>query len=121
MLKMIADERLMWSPHGLRSLSASDELFHSGEDYWKGNIWININYMVLAALHKHYVGDGPYVSLARQVYADLRTAVVSTITNSFTESGFIWEQYHPVTGAGMRTHPFTGWSALVVKIMAESY
>ena len=120
-LEMLQDERLLWSPYGLRSLSLSDPLAGTGEDYWKGNIWININYLVVASLHKNYLRDGPYAAQALDVYTKLRAALVGTISSSFASSGFIWEQYSPFTGKGMRTHPFTGWSALVVNMMAERY
>ena len=42
----------LWSPYGIRSLSASHPEFGQGENYWKGPIWIQMNYMVLSSLHK---------------------------------------------------------------------
>jgi mannosyl-oligosaccharide glucosidase len=44
--------------------------------------------------------------------------VVDTIFSSWEETGFAWEQYNPETGMGQRTQHFTGWTSLVVKIMA---
>ena len=49
-LDLIEDPEHLWSDYGLRSLSASDELYHSGEDYWRGPIWVNINYLALVRL-----------------------------------------------------------------------
>ena len=49
-LDLIESPEHLWSEHGLRSLSKSDELYHTGEDYWRGPIWININYLVLERL-----------------------------------------------------------------------
>ena len=49
-LDVIEDPKHLWSEHGLRSLSKSDELYHTGEDYWRGPIWVNINYLVLVRL-----------------------------------------------------------------------
>ena len=43
---------------------------------------------------------------------------MTTVHKSWEETGFAWEQYHPETGAGQRTQHFTGWTSLVVKIMA---
>jgi mannosyl-oligosaccharide glucosidase len=51
-LDMISDEDELWPPYGLRSLSAKDTLYGKGENYWRGPIWINMNYLVLRALHK---------------------------------------------------------------------
>lgn len=42
----------LWSPYGIRSLSAAHPEFGQGENYWKGPIWIQMNYLVLSALHK---------------------------------------------------------------------
>lgn len=36
-------------------------------------------------------------------------------------TGYVWEQYDPKTGKGKRSHPFTGWSALVINILAEKF
>ncbi len=49
-LDLIEDEEELWSEFGLRSLSKSDELYHTGEDYWRGPIWINMNYLALSQL-----------------------------------------------------------------------
>ena len=39
----------------------------------------------------------------------------------YTRTGFFWEQYDDKTGQGRRSHPFTGWTALILAIMAEEY
>jgi mannosyl-oligosaccharide glucosidase len=56
-LDLIADEDELWSPYGLRSLSKSDELYHTGEDYWRGPIWMNMNFLavqqLLVCTHTH--------------------------------------------------------------------
>ena len=46
------DPEHLWSPYGLRSLSASHPLFGQGENYWRGPIWIHMNYMALSSLYK---------------------------------------------------------------------
>lgn len=43
---------------------------------------------------------------------------METVYESWKETGFAWEQYNPDTGSGQRTQHFTGWTSLVVKIMA---
>ena len=58
-LDFIKDEGAIWSDFGLRSLSKQDQYFHKGDDYWRGNIWINENYLVLRGIHRYYFDD-PY-------------------------------------------------------------
>ena len=62
--------------------------------------------------------DGPHKARARDLYTRLRKNVVDTVYASWEETGFAWEQYNPETGKGQRTQHFTGWTSLVVKIMA---
>jgi mannosyl-oligosaccharide glucosidase len=52
LLDIIESEKELWSPYGLRSLSASDPVFGTGENYWRGPVWININYLTLQSLYK---------------------------------------------------------------------
>lgn len=61
---------------------------------------------------------GPSQVRASQLYTSLRQNLVNTVYNSWKETGFAWEQYNPETGEGQRTQHFTGWTSLVVKIMA---
>jgi glycogen debranching enzyme len=51
-IEMLHDPKQLWSPYGIRSLSASHPEFGQGENYWKGPIWIQMNYLVLKALHE---------------------------------------------------------------------
>ena len=50
-LDILRDPDHLWSPYGLRSLSASHPQFGQGENYWKGPIWIQMNYLALRALY----------------------------------------------------------------------
>ena len=49
-LDLIQDPNHLWSPHGLRSLSKTDRYYGKDENYWRGPVWININYLVLKQL-----------------------------------------------------------------------
>jgi len=50
------------------------------------------------------------------------THSLSLITRQeYQLTGYVWEQYDPKTGKGKRSHPFTGWSALVINILAEKF
>ena len=36
-------------------------------------------------------------------------------------TGYVWEQYNDRTGDGQGCKPFTGWSALTVLMMGETF
>jgi mannosyl-oligosaccharide glucosidase len=50
LLDLIADPEELWSPHGVRSLSARDEAYGTEENYWRSPVWINMNYLILSQL-----------------------------------------------------------------------
>ena len=52
LLDMMSSPSHLWSDYGLRSLSKSDEFYSQGENYWRGPIWINMNYLALSSLYK---------------------------------------------------------------------
>lgn len=119
-IKSISDPEKLWSDFGVRSLSKKDPKFHKGEDYWRGHIWININYLTLEALL--YYGesentDESVKKLANEVYTSLRENVISNIYNEYERTGYAWEQYNEETGNGQRTRHFLGWTSLVILMM----
>lgn len=121
-LDLIEDRSRLWTDYGLRSLSKQDPYYMKGDQYWTGPIWININYLVLAALHKHYMDpSGAHAEQARRIYTQLRLNILENMVRVHRATGFLWEQYSDVDGAGLRSHPFTGWSALLVLIASEKY
>jgi mannosyl-oligosaccharide glucosidase len=130
----ILDPSHLWSPYGLRSMSTLDSFYErenapGDNPYWRGSIWMNINYLALDALH-HYaqpkVGS-PFRKEFRAAYEQLRNNVISNIFSEYERTGYLWEQYsgdihhRERYGRGQRCHPFSGWTALIVNIMAETY
>ena len=125
-LQDIKNPSKFWTPFGLRSLSKSASLYNkwnteSDAPYWRGPIWININYLTVRALHHYGSKEGPYQKEALDIYKKLRTALINNIMENYNKTGYIWEQYDDRTGKGKGCRPFTGWSALVVLIMGEKY
>ncbi|DBA00262.1 TPA: hypothetical protein N0F65_007906 [Lagenidium giganteum] len=134
LLDQLTDPTHLWSPFGLRSLSTTD-MFYERENapgdnpYWRGSIWINANYLALEALHYYSQEslDSPYQKEFRAAYVSLRDNVVNAIYREYERTGYLWEQYNGNAqaegsyGNGQRCHPFSGWTALVVNIMAEKY
>jgi mannosyl-oligosaccharide glucosidase len=88
----------------------------------RGPIWIPVNYLAIRALH-HYASleVSPHRERAADLYTKLRANVIRTISSEYERTGYFWEQYNDVTGNGMRGHPFTGWTSLLLNIMAERY
>lgn len=79
-LELISSKDHLWSPYGLRSLSASHPLFGKDENYWRGPIWVPMNFMVLGALKKKYmVEEGPVKAVATTIYNELRKNIVENV------------------------------------------
>ncbi len=49
-LDTIEDPEHLWTDFGLRSLSKSDEYYGTAENYWRGPIWMNMNYLAVREL-----------------------------------------------------------------------
>ncbi|XP_022094370.1 mannosyl-oligosaccharide glucosidase-like [Acanthaster planci] len=122
----LKDPKLLWTKYGLRSLSKSDPIYmkyntEHDPPYWRGAIWINMNFLAVRSLYHYASTSGPYQDMARDLYTQLRQNLVSNIIKEYERSGYIWENYNDSTGKGQGSHPFTGWSALVVLMMSEKY
>lgn len=62
--------------------------------------------------------SGPHQEQAREMYSKLRKNLVENVFREWKRTGFAWEQYNPETGKGQRTQHFTGWTSMVVNMMA---
>jgi mannosyl-oligosaccharide glucosidase len=52
LLDLVSDPKHLWTPFGVCSLSQSSPHHGSVENYWRGPIWVNINYLLLESLQK---------------------------------------------------------------------
>ena len=73
----------------------------------------------MQALQRYADAPGPYAAQARELHAALRWNLLSNLVGQYERSGYVWEQYDDSSGAGKGSHPFTGWSALLVLMAAE--
>ncbi|CAK6435223.1 unnamed protein product [Pipistrellus nathusii] len=126
LLDVLADRRHLWSPFGLRSLAASSPFYgqrNSEHDppYWRGAVWLNVNYLALGALHHYGHLKGPHQARAAKLHSELRANVVGNVLRQYQATGFLWEQYSDRDGRGMGCRPFQGWTSLVLLAMAEDY
>ncbi|KAK5583883.1 hypothetical protein RB653_005487 [Dictyostelium firmibasis] len=117
LLTTIKDVNGIWSRWGIRSMSVKDKNFGTHENYWKGPIWININYLFVHSMNKIYMNT-PSIG---ECYQTLRFNLINNIGNVYSETGCLYEQYDPVSGNGLRNHPFSGWTSLVSLIASEQF
>ncbi|KAL3649881.1 ADP-ribosylation factor GTPase-activating protein gcs1 [Castilleja foliolosa] len=125
-LDLISNTSTLWTKYGLRSLAKTSSLYmqrntEHDAPYWRGPIWINMNYLTLSALHYYSQVDGPYRDRAKNIYNDLRNNLIRNVVNNYNKTGCLWEQYDQKKGKGKGARVFTGWTALVVLIMSEAY
>lgn len=58
---------------------------------------------------------------AAQLYTSLRDNILNNVGKQYEETGYLWENYKDDTGKGQGSHPFTGWTALLVLMDGETY
>ncbi|KAJ4710863.1 mannosyl-oligosaccharide glucosidase GCS1-like [Melia azedarach] len=125
-LDLISNRSILWTDYGLRSLAKTSSLYmkrntEHDPPYWRGTIWMNMNYRILSALHHYTQVDGPYRERAKVIYDELRSNLIRNVVRNYHQTGFLWEQYDQKKGKGKGARLFTGWTALVLLIMAEVY
>merc|ERR1711964_486107 len=95
-------ENTLWSPYGVLSLSSGDPLFRQGEDYWRGKVWGNMNYLAISILGRHAqlvnaAGRGN-AEEARLMHLSLRDGFVSTVLAALKKQRYLFENFDPATG-----------------------
>ena len=125
-MKDLRNPSLLWTDYGLRSLSPTAFFYdkyntEADPPYWRSHVWLNINYLALKSLFFYKETKGPFSGMANQVYTELRNNLIKNVLKEYRETGYLWENYSDKTGRGQGSRPFTGWSALIVLILAEKY
>ena len=74
------------------------------------------------------VSQHVYNYFVAAVYKTIRTAVANSHVSDclmqvkvYEESGYLWENYDETDGHGRGSHPFTGWTALLVLVAGQTY
>ncbi|XP_012226758.1 mannosyl-oligosaccharide glucosidase isoform X1 [Linepithema humile] len=125
-LQDLRDPYLLWTRYGLRSLAKTSPLhmkYNTEHDppYWRGPIWMNLNYLTVRAAYYYSNVEGPHREHAKKIYEELRKNLIQNIIKQYKKTGYLWEHYDNSEGEGKGSHPFTGWTSLVVLLMAEIY
>ncbi|KAK9120064.1 hypothetical protein Scep_018157 [Stephania cephalantha] len=126
-LDLISNRSMLWTNYGLRSLAKTSSIYmkrntEHDPPYWRGPIWMNMNYLILSSLHHYSQEEGPYQARASMIYKELRQNLIKNVVNNYVQTGYLWEQYDQTKeGKGKGAHPFTGWTSLVLLIMAEAF
>ncbi|CAL8462054.1 g1585 [Coccomyxa elongata] len=126
MLAQLRDPDHLWTDAGLRSLSRASSLYNKyntqhDAPYWRAPIWMNVNYLALAALKHYSQVPGASQELAGRIHDELRRNILRNVVQQYHTTGYLWENYRDESGRGQGSHPFTGWTALVVPIAGETY
>ena len=77
----------------------------SPADYWRGNVWPCLNWLI-------------FQGLRRYGYDDLADQLASRSFALLEQSGF-WEYYHPETGQGLGGQEFS-WAAVILDMVASA-
>ncbi len=100
----------LWTDGGIRSLSKRDRDYEP--HYWAGDIWININYLIVKGLE-----ESGYQELAET----LKQNILANILLEYLRTGYIWEVYDGNSLKGKYNHCFAGWSALVALMIPPTW
>ena len=91
--------------HPVASSIAMEEAEFNPVNYWRGPVWININWMLYKGLKSYgFHGDAE----------TLRQAVIDLVE----EHGF-YEYYNPMSGKGLGADNFSWTAALVIDLLSE--
>lgn len=108
------DPNLLNSKCGVRSLSKQSDYFGTDDDYWRGNVWMPINYMILRAFALYYTKDV-------NTYSIIKDSIIDCVFRNWYNTGHLYETYESISGEGKRGKYFTGWTSLVLLMINDIY
>ena len=115
LFKYLNDKNEFMSDYGIRSLVKNDLLYRTGDDYWRGKIWIQMNYLSLRGLKKYFWEN------VKNIYEKIRNGVIKVVYRTWAKNHIFYENYDDITGEGVMNHPFNGWTSTILLILSENY
>ncbi len=106
LISRLVSPKMYWPDNGfpLPSVAMSEPEFDPN-NYWRGPVWINMNWLIIKALQRY-----DYGSKARE----LMEKTILLIQNH----GF-YEYFNPVTGVGRGTNQFSWTAALLIDLIEQ--
>ena len=101
--KHLLNKDEFWTPYAIPTVAVNERKF-SARGYWRGPMWVNVNWM----LHR---------GLTRYGFKDVAEQLLRKTVAAVKKSGFR-EYYNPLTGEGLGARQF-GWSTLVVAMIKQ--
>ena len=100
------------SPYGITTTSRDDPTY-APDNYWRGNVWHNVNYFVVRGLKKVYREHAFTPAKEATNYLIISSYVLLYRHGSF-------EYFNPETGEGYGVKSF-GWNGIIRKMFSRSY
>ena len=73
-LELMTDPDMLNTSHGLSSIATTSPYYLMNKDaYWRGPVWINMNYLALRGMKIHYP------DAAQEAYTRLRYQLIKTV------------------------------------------
>merc|ERR1719445_2125095 len=105
MVKVLEDPTQLWTPYPMPVISKADSRFNP-ENYWRGPVWININYLTILGLENYGYND---------LASNLRSKSIDLVAKNPEPR----EYYNPLTGGGLGAQNFMWTGALYIAMINE--
>lgn len=116
LVEHLTDENEFWTPYPVPSVAVNDKRFLL--KYWRGPVWINVNYLIYLGLRSYGFDDIAY---------ELRDKTIQMVANVYDKRGNFYEFYNPFTGDVEGFLPpkpakeFVGWTGLIANLLYDKY
>ncbi len=107
----LLNSREFWSPHGVRTIAATEPLYNPRSGYWRGPVWVISDYLLMHGL-ENYGDKSEAIELARKT--------VGLLVNDLRKTGGMNENYNPETGAPDAAGHFVSWDLLAEHMIEEA-